>query len=213
MKDTHVVLLGDSIFDNASYVPGQPPVEAQLRDAMPGAQVTLLALDGAVVDMVPLQLARVPADATHLVLSVGGNDTLGYIDVLTERVDAVGAAMLRMADIAQGFEEGYRRMLEQVMAAGLRTTVCTIYYPAFPEAGLQRMAVAAETFFNDAIMRCGFEQGVPLIDLRLVCDQPSDYANPIEPSARGGLKIARVIARVVRDHDFLVVDTTVYSRP
>ena len=27
----HVVLLGDSIFDNASYVPGKPPVIEQLR--------------------------------------------------------------------------------------------------------------------------------------------------------------------------------------
>jgi hypothetical protein len=46
-----------------------------------------------------------------------------------------------------------------------------------------------------------------------VCDEPADYANPIEPSAQGGRKIARVIARVVRDHDFLPVGTTVYSQP
>ena len=213
MSAPHVVLLGDSIFDNAAYVPGEPPVEMQLREAMPDTQVTLLALDGAVVDMIPLQLARLPEDTTHLVLSVGGNDALGYVDVLTERVDAVGEAMLRMADIAEAFENGYRRMLAAVVATGLPTAACTIYYPAFPEPALQRMAVAAETFFNDAIMRCAFEQGVPLIDLRLVCDQPSDYANPIEPSARGGYKIAGTIARLVREHDFAQIATTVYTQP
>ena len=213
MSAPHVVLLGDSIFDNAAYVPGEPPVEMQLREAMPDGQVTLLALDGAVVDMIPLQLARLPEDTTHLVLSVGGNDALGYVDVLTERVDAVGEAMLRMADIAERFEQSYRRMLDRVMAVGIPTTLCTVYYPSFPEEGLQRMAIAAETFFNDAIMRCAFEQGVPLIDLRLVCDEPADYANPIEPSAQGGWKIVRVIARVVRDHDFSLVGSTVYAQP
>jgi len=31
------------------------------------------------------------------------------------------------------------------------------------------------------------------VDLRLVCTEPSDYANPIEPSGSGGAKIARAI--------------------
>ncbi|HUF12944.1 MAG TPA: hypothetical protein VMN78_07595 [Longimicrobiales bacterium] len=82
---THVVLLGDSIFDNASYVPGEPPVEAQLRAVMGDASVTLVAVDGAVVTDVPSQLVRLPRQATHLVMSVGGNDALGYVDVLPER--------------------------------------------------------------------------------------------------------------------------------
>jgi hypothetical protein len=30
--------------------------------------------------------------------------------------------------------------------------------------------------------------------LRLVCTEPSDYANPIEPSGSGGRKIALAIA-------------------
>ena len=31
----HVILLGDSIFDNARYVPGGPSVIEQLRRALP----------------------------------------------------------------------------------------------------------------------------------------------------------------------------------
>ena len=31
----HVVLLGDSIFDNGRYVPGEPAVIDQLRSALP----------------------------------------------------------------------------------------------------------------------------------------------------------------------------------
>ena len=39
-----------------------------------------------------------------------------------------------------------------------------------------------------------FTRGLPLVDLRLICDQDEDYANPIEPSVRGGEKIAAAIA-------------------
>jgi hypothetical protein len=43
----HIVLLGDSIFDNAAYVPGEPPVIEQLRAHLPkNWQATLLAVDG-----------------------------------------------------------------------------------------------------------------------------------------------------------------------
>jgi hypothetical protein len=43
----------------------------------------------------------------------------------------------------------------------------------------------------------GFERRLTIIDLRLVCDEPADYANPIEPSSTGGAKIARAIASAV----------------
>ncbi len=51
--------------------------------------------------------------------------------------------------------------------------------------------------FNDVILRVAFELGVNVIDLRQVCVESADYANPIEPSGTGGRKIARAIARAV----------------
>ena len=74
---SHVTLLGDSIFDNSRYVPGGSPVVDQLHRLPRGWRATLLAVDGAVAADVPSQLARLPADATHLVVSAGGNDALG----------------------------------------------------------------------------------------------------------------------------------------
>ena len=38
---------------------------------------------------------------------------------------------------------------------------------------------------------------VDALELRAICTDPADYANPIEPSGQGGLKIARAIARAV----------------
>ena len=74
----HVVLLGDSIFDNGVYVPGEPDVVRQLRQLLPSAwQASLLAVDGAVTRSVERQLAGLPGDGSDLVVSVGGNEALG----------------------------------------------------------------------------------------------------------------------------------------
>src|SRR5918999_2600093 len=71
----HVVLLGDSIFDNAAYVAGAPDVVRQVRQRLlPGSKATLAAVDGSTIRDVRQQLRAVPEDATHLILSVGGND-------------------------------------------------------------------------------------------------------------------------------------------
>ena len=73
----HVVLLGDSIFDNFRFVPGEPTVIDQLREELPpGWCASLLAVDGHVAADVPAQVANLPGDATHLVVSAGGNDAL-----------------------------------------------------------------------------------------------------------------------------------------
>lgn len=136
----HVVLLGDSIFDNAAYVRGGPDVVTQLREVLPeGWGATLAAVDGATAPAMGMQLRRIRADATHLVLSIGGNDALGHVGILEQRASSAAEVLAMLADVR--------------------------------------------------------DRGLPVIELRLVCGEAEDYANPIEPSARGGEKIARAIAR------------------
>lgn len=194
----HVVLLGDSIFDNAAYVAGAPDVVRQVRQRLPlGVKATLAAVDGSKISDVRQQLRRVPDDATHLVLSVGGNDALGNSDFLGAPASSTAEALLGLAEIGDEFEHDYRSMLAEVLARGLPTAICTVYYPRFPDATLQKLAVAGLTVFNDSIVRAAFTHGLPLLDLRLICTEEGDYANPIEPSARGGEKIARAIVEFV----------------
>jgi hypothetical protein len=50
---------------------------------------------------------------------------------------------------------------------------------------------------NDVILRTAMNLGLDIVDLRAISTEPADYANPIEPSLQGGLKIARAIARSV----------------
>jgi GDSL-like Lipase/Acylhydrolase family len=200
---SHIVILGDSVFDNAAYVRGGVDVITHLRSRLPrGWHATLAAVDGSVVGDVEGQLKNLPRDATHLVVSVGGNDALMNAGILEEGARSAADVLLRLAEVGEAFESGYRRMLDALRSKGRPSGVCTIYYPRMEDARVQRLACAALATFNDVITRAAFDAGLPLIDLRLVCDEETDYANPIEPSDTGGAKIAGVILRLVTEHDF-----------
>jgi hypothetical protein len=189
----HVVLLGDSIFDNAAYVGGDPDVVTQLRQELPRWRCSLLAVDGDVMAGMERQLAAVPPDATHLVVSVGGNDALGYAPLLQEQAPSVAVALAILANAQRRFGSDYDAVTDALMNMGLPVAVCTIYDtpPSGPD---QAIIKAALCLFNDSITRVAFSRGAALIDLRLICTEDGDYANAIEPSSRGGLKIARAIA-------------------
>jgi lysophospholipase L1-like esterase len=189
----HIVLLGDSIFDNGVYVSGGPDVVRQVRGIMPdGWQASLLAVDGAVTRGVASQLKRMPWDATHLVVSVGGNDALGFSYLLGESVRNVGEGVAVLEQAQRRFADQYREMLEGVLGVGLPTAVCTIYDTP-PSAPNHRIIRTALALFNDEISRAAFSRGLALIDLRLICNEEGDYANPIEPSVQGGAKMASAI--------------------
>ena len=54
-------------------------------------------------------------------------------------------------------------------------------------------SVAAAALFNDVIFRAAVTLRLDVIDLRTICTGASVYANPVEPSGRGGRKIASAI--------------------
>jgi hypothetical protein len=208
----HVVLLGDSIFDNARYVPGGPSVIEHLRRTLPaGWRATLRAVDGSVAADVARQLERVPPDASHLIVSAGGNNALDHSSlILHEPAASFAEVLTQLGRIRAEFQREYREMLHGVLSLGKPTAVCTVY-DAIPE--LARAEHTGLCLFNEVIVREAVRRDVPMIDLRLVCSEPSDFArsSPIEPSALGGGKIARAISRVVTEHDFAAGGCRVYG--
>ena len=209
----HVILLGDSIFDNAAYVGGAPDVVRQLRGELPGGwKASLLAVDGAVTGSVARQMSGIPTDASLLVVSVGGNDALGHSYLLQQPTSSVGEAVMRLAEAQARFAEGYVAMLDAVLARGLPTALCTIYDADFPPPE-GRVITAALSLFNDAITRAAFSRRLPLIDLRLICIEREDYANPIEPSEQGGAKIAAAIARLATGPGLPLPHSVVIAAP
>ena len=199
----HLVLLGDSIFDNAADVEGAPAVIDQVRNHLPDNwQATLLAVDGNVSGNVKTQLKRLPADVTHLALSVGGNDALGvssrfYAPAAVTMMQALGM----LSRLQLQFQLNYERAVDHAASMGLPLLVCTIYdqVPDLP-AELR----SALSLFNDVIVRVAVRRGLPVLDLRAICTEASDYAaiSPIEPSSSGGDKVAMRLVQAVLSHDY-----------
>jgi hypothetical protein len=193
----HIVLLGDSVFDNKAYVRGGPDVVAQLREELPsGWAATLLAVDGETASGVARQLRSLPKDATHLAVSAGGNDALGFAYLLQQPAGSVAEALSILGSARDQFAASYAAMAAALNTTGLPTAVCTIYDtpPSGPDHQVIKTGAAV---FNDCITRAAFTRGFSLIDLRLVCNEDGDYAETIEPSAQGGAKIARAIATLL----------------
>ena len=200
----HIILLGDSIFDNAAYVgENNPDVITQLKNNLPKTwKATLKAVDGHKVQDIYSQLKILPKDSTHLVLSVGGNDALSCINIVNEKVNSSAQVFNKLANLREEFEEKYQELLQTILMFHLSTTICTIYNPNYSDPMLQRLSMTGLTVFNDTIISQGFKAGIPIIDLRLVFNESQDYANPIEPSVKGGQKIVNVILNVIKEHNF-----------
>lgn len=63
----HLVLLGDSIFDNGAYVEKNSEVIQHLRVMLPSNwQATLVAVDGYASKLAMSQVPKIPDSATHL---------------------------------------------------------------------------------------------------------------------------------------------------
>jgi lysophospholipase L1-like esterase len=208
----HVVLLGDSIFDNKRYVGEEPDVIDQLKADLPaGWTASLNALDGSTTFDIAGQLKRLPPDATHLVVSVGGNDALKHKDLLDEKASSVAGVLDKLGKIRGEFQANYRAMLDGLLAVKLPAAVCTIYEAHYKDPDTHRIAATGLSVFNDIITREAFARGLPLIDLRLIITEDGDYANDVEPSSKGGAKIARAIADLVTTDDFKQERSVVFA--
>jgi len=197
----NICLLGDSILDNGAYTGGQPAVVDHLNRILGGSvaesenkRATLLAVDGSLTAQVSQQLRNLPPDATHFVVSSGGNDALQYEGHLRHSVASVGQAFEVFRDPLQKLEAEYRQVLKELQKTGLPGICCTIYNGWMDEPLARTIVPIALSLFNDVIFRLALEYRVPVLDLRRICTAASDYANPIEPSGPGGEKIAAAIA-------------------
>jgi len=192
---THIVLLGDSIFDNASYVPKGRDVVTHLRQKLDAdSQATLLAVDGATVDDMAAQVRHIPHSATHLMLSAGGNDALQNLGVLNEQAQTVTDALSKLAMIRERFADSYRQLIHSLVELQKPLVVCTIYHPPMFEELPQPVVATALSVFNDTILGIAFEESLSVIETRLLLNEESDFASIIEPSDSGGAKMAEALA-------------------
>ena len=132
----HIVLIGDSIFDNGAYTRGEPDVVTHLARLIPeGWVATSCAVDGATTGGVAAQLRRVPPQATHLAVSVGGNDALQHVGLLSARVTTMIQALEMFAPHVDRFQREYGAAIDSVRRQGRPVIVCTIYTAGSSHSG------------------------------------------------------------------------------
>lgn len=190
--------------------------KATAKDKGKTMKATLLAEDGAVLAGLASQLDQVPADATHLILSIGGNDLLAKTSILSQRCDSVqhGLSKLQlvMSDLEQRYETGIRTVLERFPRQ--RLLLCSVYtgcYRPFGNTKYQQEAInVAVAIFADIIVRVAHRLALPVLDFRRFMTEPGDFANPIEPSSQGAAKIAAHIFHIVQSHTWVPALPLVY---
>lgn len=203
MTGTRIILLGDSIIDNDSYVrPGEPGIAHQIRQLLPDCTIDMRAVDGAVTaEVFALQTDSLD-DADIVFLSSGGNDALGHIEFLDDAFDTTSRkALVKLREIRFEFASQYQRLIAKLNAHCARVVVMTIYNPKFEAHGMsiedEHAAEAALSIFNDAIQQAALAHDCEVLDIRPLFTDGDDFANPIEPSAKGGAKLAAAIANRV----------------
>lgn len=209
-SEKKVALLGDSILDNASYVSSGMAVIDHVNGLdRKGWSAELLAVDGAITKDVSSQCRNIRKDTTHLVVSAGGNDALGYLSVFEENVSSVYEGMQFLEEIKNNFHISYKTMLEDLVSLNKSVVICSIYN-SFPK--VDTPLLAALSLFNDVIFHEAFLYGFPVLDFRHTFINPRDYSSesPIEPSEVGGGKIAHALKGLIESHDFSIAKSSVY---
>jgi lysophospholipase L1-like esterase len=199
MTSRTLVLLGDSILDNAPYTRPEPDSTTHLRRLLPDWSITPLAQDGATMRDVHDQLQRLDTRPSTAVLSVGGNDAIEHIGLLDRPTTTAAALLGELLAIAEEFGRRYDAVARAVTERADRTLLCTIYEVQLEPALYAQLARVPLALLNDRIVRTAARLGADVLELRSICTEPGDFVLQIEPSARGAAKIARAIAATLLD--------------
>ena len=192
----HIVLVGDSILDNKTYVGQGDSVQELLQSEIPACEVTLLAVDGSLTSDIHTQLSNFPSTATHVFVSCGGNDAIDNVDVLGKEVASVEEALLLLTEVRESFRGKYVSALKAVCKLHTKVAAFTVYNKV-PD--LNEQSRTALALFNEVMLEELSATKTPIIDLRVMFNEERDYSavSPIEPSVHGGRKIVAVIKRLV----------------
>jgi hypothetical protein len=183
----HLVLLGDAL-QNIDLGEGQPENALVPRPRNPWKLTILQA---------PEVLQRghvraIPAEASHIGICVDGGWAIETSGLLRGGAQSVKDALDALASAADEFEKIFARLIAAATETGLPTIVCTLVPARYFEPSQERVAAAALAIFNDRILRRAFAARLSIVELRLVCDEDSDYASETLLSHAGVRKVANV---------------------
>jgi lysophospholipase L1-like esterase len=181
-KNSTIVLLGDSILKNNSYVKHGKAVEDLLKDKQPNVY-SYAKNSSSIVDIYE-QLNQIPTDlnldSTIVFLSVGGNDILAtYVDkeLSVENKDALRPMFM-----------AYKKLVKSIQTKMnlSRLVLINIYYPMCIKYSQYRPILEE---WNKLVDDYGREKNIKVVHIENVLVETTDFTLSIEPSESGGVKI------------------------
>ena len=226
-----IYLLGDSIIDNAVYVKkNEKDVVSHLISMYKGnpqIKINNRAVDGHTMrDLLDTQLSDEGLnEATHIVMSIGGNDLLQNISFLQmtsklsevmdkdARIGKWGVRELNPSrnkvfeetyfEIIKPFNSLYETIVEKLSNYRAKLLLCTVYEgDLFGSDEFENVFYSSKTMvsiFNDLVYKSSSKFKTDVLELRNIFVSSEDYANPIEPSHIGGEKLAKSIVEWVNN--------------
>lgn len=134
----------------------------------------------------------IPADASHIGVCLEGGWAIETSGLLMGGTQSIHGALDALASAADEFENIFVRLIAAAFETGLPTIVCTLVPARYTEPSQQRVAATALAIFNDRVLRRAIAARLSIVELRLVCDEESDYANETLLSRSGVRKVANV---------------------
>ena len=226
-----LLLLGDSIIDNKSYIlTSELDVTEHLKKLhsdQPDIFITNNAVDGDT--MFNLEYEHLESEevenASHIVVSIGGNDLLHNISFLQKtsqlsevlgkdaRIGKWGAKELNPSrnrvfeetyfEIIKPFKKQYETIVTNLSNHRAKLLLCTVYEGDLVDSDefsdVNNSSKTMVSLFNDIVYRTANKYSADVLELREIFVRPEDYANPIEPSHIGGGKLAKAIQKWVND--------------
>lgn len=182
-NNNNVILMGDSVLNNANYVPEGKSVFDTLKTKL--SNILNVSKDGATMNDLYGQLDKIPInlnnEETYIFISAGGNNILNK------------GASLTSNDVIQLFNN-YMDFLEALRAklSNVQINIINLYLPANPRYQTYKAAIDQwNQLINDNSSKIGAMYNV--VDLHSLLTRPEDFIYDIEPSETASEKIANLI--------------------
>jgi molybdopterin converting factor small subunit len=179
-----IILMGDSILNNANYVPEGTSVYAFLKQKV--SNVINVAKDGATINDLYTQLDKIPIELnnsqTYIFISAGGNNILSN-----------STTKLNKDQIIQLFNT-YIDFLKALRAklSNININILNLYLPTNPRYQSYKSSVDQ---WNQLLKEYSNKIGETynILDLHTLLTSPEDFIYDIEPSKTASDKIAYLI--------------------
>jgi hypothetical protein len=189
-KNEAIVLLGDSILKNNSYVSNGKGIDELLEERNKGKIYSIAKDHSKIVDIYS-QIDKIPTHlnlhSTILFLSAGGNDILSfYVD---KQEDATNDTALHPMFSA------YKKLVESIRTKmdKISIVLVDIYYPENITYTPFHPIIRE---WNKKVYEYANKNNYKVLKISQYLTQTSDFTMGIEPSSTGGEKIANLILNI-----------------